>query len=131
MNVLLAEDERVQCRLLEKYLTARGYKLQVAFDASTAWEKMQKEPPDAILLDLHMPGGTGLGFLKKRNGSAAHRNIPVIIITSMEDPLVLRMVEQNEVLSVMQKPVDMMLLDVTLESVRCGLPSKPAVTPGG
>jgi len=130
VNVLLAEDERVQCRLLEKYLTARGYKLQVAFDASTAWEKMQKEPPDAILLDLHMPGGTGLGFLKKRNGSAAHRNIPVIIITSMEDPLVLRMVEQNEVLSVMQKPVDMMLLDVTLESVRSSLPAKPAMTPG-
>jgi len=131
LNILVAEDERVQCHLLDEYLTGRGYKVQVAFDAATAWEKMQKDRPDVILLDLHMPGGTGLGFLKKRNGSAGHRNIPVIVITGMDDPLVLRMVEQSEVLSVLSKPVDMMLLDVTLESVRCGLPSKPAVTPGG
>ncbi len=130
MNILVAEDDRVQCRMLEKHLTGRGFKVQLAFDASTAWEKMQKERPDVILLDLQMPGGTGLGFLKKRNGSASHRNIPVIVITAMEDPLVLRMVEQSEVLSVMPKPLDMMLLDVTLESVRSSLPAKPAMTPG-
>ena len=131
MNILVAEDERVQSRLLERYLTRRGYKVQVAFDAATAWQEMQRVRPDVILLDLHMPGGTGLSILKKRNGSASHRNIPVIVITAMDDPLVLRMVEQNEVLSVLSKPVDMMLLDVTLESVRSSLPSKPALTPSG
>jgi len=131
VNILVAEDERVQSRLLERYLTRRGYKVQVAFDAATAWQEMQRVRPDVILLDLHMPGGTGLSILKKRNGSASHRNIPVIVITAMDDPLVLRMVEQNEVLSVLSKPVDMMLLDVTLESVRSSLPSKPALTPSG
>jgi DNA-binding response OmpR family regulator len=131
VNILVAEDDRVQSRLLEKHLTGRGFKVQVAFDAGAAWEMAQKAPPDAILLDLQMPGGTGLGFLKKWNGSRSHRNIPVIIITAMEDPLVLRMVEHNGVTSVLSKPVDMTLLDVTLESVRSSLSSKPAVTPGG
>jgi DNA-binding response OmpR family regulator len=130
MNILVAEDDPMQSRLLEKHLTGRGFKVQIAFDASTAWEKVQKERPDVILLDLQMPGGTGLGFLKKRNSSSIHRNIPVIVITGVEDPLILRMAEQNGATSVLQKPVDMMLLDVTLESVRSRLPAKPAVTPG-
>jgi two-component system, OmpR family, phosphate regulon response regulator OmpR len=130
MNILLAEDERVQSRLLEKYLLGRGYRVQVAFDAATAWEKVQKDRPDVILLDLQMPGGTGLGLLKKRNGSPNHRTIPVIVITGMEDPLVLRMVEQSQVFTVMPKPVDMMLLEVTLESVRSSLPAKPAAITG-
>ncbi|HKM90615.1 MAG TPA: response regulator [Candidatus Acidoferrales bacterium] len=130
MNILVADDDPVQSRLLEKHLTGRGFKVQIAFDASTAWEKVQKERPDAILLDLLMPGGTGLGLLKKRNGSSSHRNLPVIVITAVEDPLVLRMVEQSGVVSIMPKPVDLMLLDVTLESVRSSLPAKPAMTPG-
>jgi len=130
MNILVADDDPVQSRLLEKHLTGRGFKVQIAFDASTAWEKVQKQRPDAILLDLLMPGGTGLGLLKKRNGSSSHRNLPVIVITAVEDPLVLRMVEQSGVVSIMPKPVDLMLLDVTLESVRSSLPAKPAMTPG-
>ena len=130
MNILLAEDDRTQCHLLEKHLTGLGHKVRIAFDASTAWEKVLEERPDVILLDLQMPGGTGLGFLKKRNSSPSHRNIPVIVITGVEDPLVLRLAEQSGVQSVMPKPVDLMLLDVTIESVRSSLPSKPALTPG-
>ena len=131
MNILVAEDDRVQSRLLEKHLTARGFKVRVAFDAASAWEQLAKVRPDAILLDLQMPGGTGLGFLKKRNSSPSHRNIPVIVITGMEDPLVLRMAEQNGAISVLPKPVDVTLLDVTLESVRSSLPPRPAATSGG
>ena len=130
MNILLAEDDKVQSRLLEKLLADRGYRVQLAFDAKAAWEKAEQNPPDVILLDLQMPGGTGLGFLKKRNGSSAHRKIPVIVITAMEDPLVLRMVEQSDVFSVLSKPVDMMLLYVTLESARSSSPSSSAASPG-
>ena len=130
MNILIAEDDRVQGHLLEKHLAGLGHKVQIAFDAATAWEKAQKDRPDVILLDLQMPGGTGLGFLKKRNASAGHRTIPVIVITAVEDRLVLRMAEQGGVLSVMPKPVDLMLLDVTIESVRSSLPAKPVAAPG-
>jgi len=130
MNILIAEDDHVECHLLEKHLTGLGHKVRIAFDATSAWELAQKDRPDVILLDLQMPGGTGLGFLKKRNASAAHRTIPVIVITGVEDRLVLRMAEQGGVLSVMPKPVELVLLDVTLESVRSNLPAKPAAIPG-
>lgn len=118
MKVLLAEDDKVQSRLLEKHLIGRGLQVRVAFDADSAWHAAEADPPDVILLDLQMPGGTGLGFLKKRNASSRLRNVPVIVITGMEDHLVLRMAEQQGVESIFPKPVDFVLLDVSIESVR-------------
>ena len=130
MNVLLAEDDKVQSHLLEKHLIGRGFRVHIAFDARSAWDAAQADPPDVILLDLHMPGGTGIGFLKKRSASPLLRTIPVIVITAMEDPLVLRMAEQQGVHSVFQKPVDLLLLDVSLESVRSRMTPRPPANAG-
>lgn len=130
MNVLLAEDDKVQSRLLERHLAGRGFAVRAEFDAESAWQAAEKDLPDVILLDLQMPGGTGLGFLKKRSASARLRAVPVIVITALEDPLVLRMAEQQGVESVFSKPVDLMLLDVTLECVRSRLPARSTTRPG-
>ncbi len=118
MNILLAEDDKVQNRSLEKHLVDCGFQVRTAFDAKSAWDAAEKDPPDVILLDLQMPGGTGLTFLKKRNASSRLRNVPVIVITAMEDALVRRMAEQQGAQTIFSKPVDLMLLDVALESVR-------------
>jgi CheY-like chemotaxis protein len=122
VNILLAEDDKVQNRLLEHHLVSRGFTVRTAFDAQTAWDAAEKDPPDVVLLDLHMPGGTGLTFLKRKNTSSRLRDVPVIVITAMEDALVRRMAEQYGARSIFPKPVDLMLLDVALESVRSGLP---------
>ncbi len=130
MNILLAEDDRVESRLLEKHLKGRGFQVRTVFEADSAWTAAEQDPPDVILLDLQMPGGTGLGFLKKRGASPRLRTVPVVVITAVKDGLVLRMTEQHDVLSVFTKPVDLILLDVTLESVRSRIVSRPAVRPG-
>jgi len=122
VNILLAEDDKVQSRLLARHLADRGFTVSTAFDAQSAWEAAEQNPPDAILLDLQMPKGTGLTFLKKRNASSRLRNVPVIVITAMEDAMVRRMAEQQGAQTIFSKPVDLMLLDVALESVRCKLP---------
>ncbi len=111
----------MQSRSLEKHLVDRGFIVRTAFDAQAAWESAERDPPDVILLDLQMPGGTGLAFLKKRNASSRLRNVPVIVITGMEDALVRRMAEQQGAQTIFSKPVDLMLLDVALESVRSRL----------
>lgn len=129
MNVLLAEDDKVQSRILERHLAGRGYAVRTVFDAESAWAAVEQNPPDVVLLDLQMPGGTGLGFLKRRSASSRYRAIPVIVITGMEDQLVLRMAEQQGVESIFQKPVDFLLLDVSLESVRARISARPALRP--
>jgi len=132
VKILLAEDDHVQSRLLEHHLLDRGFKVRTAFDAQAAWDAADKDPPDVVLLDLQMPGGTGLTFLKKKSASSRLRGVPVIVITAIEDALVRRMAEQYGAQSIFPKPVNLMLLDVVLESVRSGLPPHDAAghTPG-
>jgi CheY-like chemotaxis protein len=126
VKILVAEDDRIQSRLLEKHLRGNGHDVQLAFDVEAAWKAVEKGPVDVILLDLLMPGGTGLGFLKRIKGEARLRSLPVIVVSGVEDPLVRRMAEQIGVEAQFTKPVDFMLLDVTIESVRSQITSRPA-----
>jgi len=118
VNILVVEDNLVECRQLESYLVRRGFTVQVAVDVQSAWESMQAEAPDAILLDLNIPGGTGLRLLNQLAGSSRLRTVPVIVITGMEDPVVQRMAEQHSVEVIFSKPVDFRKLDASLESLR-------------
>jgi CheY-like chemotaxis protein len=126
MRILVAEDDRVHNRLIEKHLKARGYEVCTAFDASEAWLAIERCPADLILLDVHMPGGTGLGFLKKLRHSSDFREIPVIVITASEDPLVLRMTEMHDPVAIFSKPVDFLLLDQSISSCQRPAPGRGA-----
>ncbi len=58
-----------------------------AFDAMQTLMLAMREPhPDAILLDLNMPGGTGIGALEKLQASSRTANIPVIVLSGTTDP---------------------------------------------
>jgi len=118
VNILVAEDDRVQSRLLEVHLRTKGHTVHVAFDAEAAWQAVEQAPPHVILLDLMMPGGTGLGFLKKLKSPRGHPKIPVIVLTAMEDPMVRRMAEQHGVAKLLSKPVDLSQLAAILEKLR-------------
>ncbi|HMD30341.1 MAG TPA: response regulator [Candidatus Acidoferrales bacterium] len=126
MNILVAEDDRVQSRLLEKHLQNNNHRVQLAFDVEAAWKLIEKGSVDVILLDLLMPGGTGLGFLKRLRAETLYRKIPVIVVTSVEDPLVRRMAEIAGVDAQFTKPINYMLLDITLESIRSKVALRPA-----
>jgi DNA-binding response OmpR family regulator len=78
----------------------------------------QKERPDAILLDLGLPGGGGLIVLQRFKANTSLSGIPIIIVTA-EDPLVAEAgtIEAGAV-AFLQKPVDQ---DKLLAAVRQAL----------
>ncbi len=129
MRVLVAEDDKVQNHLLKKHLTSQGIEVCAAFNAEEAWRMMEKNSVDVILLDLLMPGGTGLGLLKKLQESPSFREIPVIVITGSQDPLVLRMAEQYRPEAVLHKPVNFLMLDATLACCRRAAAEQPREAP--
>lgn len=126
MNVLVIEDDLVQSRQLERYLTSRGCSVSQAIDVQSGWEAAEENTPDVILLDLNIPGGTGLRFLNLRNGSSRLRSVPVIVITCVEDPVVRAMAEQHVVEVIFSKPVDYRLLGRALDAVSIRMPQRPA-----
>jgi DNA-binding response OmpR family regulator len=64
-KILVIEDERHIARLLDHVLTKEGYDVAVVHDGESATETMRAFEPDALLLDLGLPGISGLEFLRR------------------------------------------------------------------
>ena len=86
MKVLLADDDRVLTTLLSAGLRARGAVPIVAHDAMQAFMIAMRSPPDVIVLDVQMPGGTGLEALKKLKSSVKTSQIPVVVLSGSLEP---------------------------------------------
>lgn len=84
-KVLLIEDEKSLSVALKDYLDAIGYEVDVAYDGQEALDKIGKWFPDIILLDILMPKLGGLETLKILKSLPETSNIPVIILTNVED----------------------------------------------
>jgi DNA-binding response OmpR family regulator len=56
MRVLVVEDEDKIAQFLKKGLTEKGYSVEVASDADTAFERIESSPYDLLILDLLLPG---------------------------------------------------------------------------
>jgi CheY-like chemotaxis protein len=84
-KILLVEDEQLLIESLVKRLTHEGFEVVVAHDGEDGLEKVTREKPDLILLDLIMPVMDGITMLKKLRVTADGKNIPVIILTNLSD----------------------------------------------
>lgn len=81
-TVLVVDDEPDLIEIVKSYLEDGGYHVISAPDGTSGLEKAVKEKPALIILDIAMPGMTGLevlGNLKNRPGLAA---VPVIMLTA-------------------------------------------------
>lgn len=65
MRLLLVEDDVVQRRLLVLRLNAAGVTVDEASDGLAAYERLREDPPDALLLDVHVPKLDGFGVLER------------------------------------------------------------------
>lgn len=77
INILYAEDNKSSASILKKLLEKDDFLIHVVHDGTTAWNFLQAQLPDILLLDINMPGKDGLEILellRKEN-----RQTPVII----------------------------------------------------
>ncbi|TPI17550.1 MULTISPECIES: response regulator transcription factor [unclassified Mesorhizobium] len=83
VSILVVDDEPPIRKLLRVGLGSQGYAVSEAPNAKAAIELMQAERPDLILLDLGLPGMTGLELLGKWRGDGL--DVPVVILSSRTD----------------------------------------------
>lgn len=83
---ILVVDDDVELRgLLQRYLRENGYEVRAVPDARAMDQQLQREPFDAMVLDLMMPVEDGLTACRRLR--AAGQSIPIIILTAKGDPI--------------------------------------------
>lgn len=83
-KVLIIDDDRAATDLIEVILVNEGYQVIKAFQGKEGLERAAQEKPDVIILDLIMPGMSGVNVAYQLKQIPSTRNIPIIILTSME-----------------------------------------------
>ncbi len=87
MRILVADDDPVTSKLVCAMVRGMGHVPMPAFDAVQSFMLALRAPqPDAIILDLSMPGGTGMGVLDKLKSSTKTAEIPVVVLSGTTDP---------------------------------------------
>ena len=82
-SVLVVDDEPMVCDLLYDGLSARGYQCATALDGDHALANLSKQDFDVVLLDIKLPGMSGMEILREIRLN--HSNIATIMITAVND----------------------------------------------
>ncbi|WP_247004995.1 response regulator [Halosolutus gelatinilyticus] len=82
-RVLIAEDDAPILEILRYKLDTEGFDVVAAEDGDECWEHLQStdEPPEALLLDIMMPGLDGFTVLKRLRNDERYADIVVIMVT--------------------------------------------------
>ena len=80
-RVLVAEDDDNFRALVTATLSQGGHEVVEAKDGQEAWEKLQDNPADLLLLDLNMPRMDGLELCRRVRQSEAFRRTPILMLT--------------------------------------------------
>jgi len=80
-NILIADDSATGRFRLERLLTSAGYTVTTANDGAQAVEIARRTRPDAILLDIIMPGMDGFAATRALKADEATRAIPVMLVS--------------------------------------------------
>jgi putative two-component system response regulator len=80
-TVLVVEDDETNSKLLIRLLTAQGYLVEAASSGEAAVAIIERQQPDLVLLDVHLPGIGGFEICRRIKQTAATRLIPVVLVT--------------------------------------------------
>ncbi|MEM6751565.1 MAG: response regulator transcription factor [Cyanobacteria bacterium P01_C01_bin.38] len=81
-QLLLVDDEPGLREAVKDYLEASNFNVQVASNASDAWDWMQQNNPDLVISDIMMPQVDGYQFLKQLRDDTRFKTLPVIFLTA-------------------------------------------------
>ena len=103
-KILIVDDDKQIVLLLASRLKANKYEIVVAYDAMQAVAKAFSEKPDLILLDIKMPGGSGISVMDNLSNSAETAITPVIVITAYPSPEIQQKVKEMGAVDFISKP---------------------------
>ena len=83
-KILVVDDMPVNVKLLADLLAVKGYAVVTAASGAEALEKIDKEQPSLVLLDVMMPGMSGYDACRRIRTNPGTAMLPVIMVTALD-----------------------------------------------
>jgi len=117
VKLLIIDDDLATCDFLRSFFTQKGYKVFVANDGEQGLSIVKEKKPDIILLDIKMPGFSGLEVLQKIK--EIDKNIRVIMMTAVNEDFIVEMAMKYGAIDYITKPFSLEWLekDVLLKTL--------------
>ena len=84
-DIIVVDDEIANLQLLTNILSEAGYRVRPVDKPQLALKSAFAQPPDLVLLDIRMPGMDGYEVCRKLKQNELTRDIPVIIVSALQD----------------------------------------------
>ena len=118
-KILVIDDEKELCSLLKSYFEGEGYAVHFSYDGEDGLKQVKSFDPSIILLDIRMPGMSGLEVLKKIKELTS---APVLCVSAMVDKEMVAECLKSGAFAYILKPVDLKGLN---ESIQTALKEQP------
>ncbi len=82
-RILVVDDEPDFCSIVQGQLEKEGFDVELAYNGVEGMEKVQANPPDAIVLDVMMPEKDGYEMCKELRADSNLCDIPVLLLTAV------------------------------------------------
>ena len=82
-RILVVDDEPDFCSIVQGQLEKEGFDVELAYNGVEGMEKVQDNPPDAIVLDVMMPEKDGYEMCKELKADDNYCEIPVLLLTAV------------------------------------------------
>ncbi|MCA9197762.1 MAG: response regulator transcription factor [Planctomycetales bacterium] len=105
-RILIVDDDPDQAECLSYRLEQQGYEPQIAPSCSAALVAAELSCPDLIILDICLPDGDGLSVCEQLNDDTATCEIPVIVLSAMDGPNLVRKARAAGCEYYLRKPYD-------------------------
>jgi len=120
MKVLIVDDSPTETYKMETVLKKNGYKVVKAENGEDGVEMAKKELPDVVLMDVVMPGLNGFQATRLLTKGKETGHIPVIIVTTKDQPTDKLWGKRQGAKGYLVKPVDDNQLISTIKQVMDG-----------
>ncbi len=112
-HILIVDDDLAICRTLQLHLGSKNHQVTLAHDATSGLGSFKQQQPDLVIMDIRIPGRSGLEVLPEMRALAP--NTPVLMITAFHDMDTTISAMKLGAIDYIHKPLDIDEMDAAIE----------------
>jgi FixJ family two-component response regulator len=117
--VAIVDDEKAVCRVIRRLVTSAGFESEIFSSAEEFLRSCRERTPDCLILDLRLPGMSGLELQQQL--ATDHCRIPIVFVSAHDDPASRRKALQSGAFAFFGKPFnDEALLEAIVSAMNPG-----------